>query len=445
MAQHQGARGVAEPGTDLAEPLGVAVDPGHDRVDHGEGAVVAHLLVGGAGERQLAGAGLAGEEQREAQRGVVDHPGPGLAPGDAPPRQGVRRAPAGPARTRPRGRALGTLEVDLEHHAVLGIALGEVDAADRREASLGEAEGAGRHRPPLDRHRPVVPEDGVVGWLEQSRRGGVGDHGVGVQRHHRPGGATRHRDEAVEQVAVHLGGVLVEAPLDLAGPLLHEGDHERTGVLKPAGDIDDPLDATGDGVADRRPGAGEPPQPLRVVLAADHPGDIAHLRGGADAVGSDAVLGVEVAGREEHAVEAAAQRGGAGAAVEHQAVGVGEDDHHVGVGHLGGQPVEDRGGEAHQPGVGVEVRVPRRRVPDRGHAALPGAHPGERDLGPHPLGDDPVVEEAFAALPHRRARLSEALNVHVYRLAQRPAASVGGRTLRSSPDHYRRGPVDPQA
>jgi hypothetical protein len=82
----------------------------------------------------------------------------------------------------------------------------------------------------------------------------------------------------------------------------------------------------GDGVMDRRTGAGELAEPAGEVFAAGDHGRHPGLERRTDAVGADLLLGVAEAGRQVGAVQLLHQRRVRAGALQHQAVPVGQDD-----------------------------------------------------------------------------------------------------------------------
>src|SRR6516162_7154397 len=170
---------------------------------------------------------------------------------------------------------------------------------------------------------------------------------------------------------------------DLVGGGLDQRDHQRVGVLAPAGQVDHAHRLAGDRVVDRHPGAAEAVQVFRVVLVPEHVGGPARLQRGADAVGADPLLGVAEAGGQLDAVQGPLQVVVPGQPSQHQPVGVGQDDADRLAAQFLVQLAQHRFRAADQPGLQVGfVQVVQVDAIGR-HLPLTGAPPRGEDRLAH--------------------------------------------------------------
>ena len=256
--------------------------------------------------------------------------------------RGDRRRAGGP-----RLRHLGRGQLHLQHPA-RGA---PVDPArphlHPRDDPGGQVE---QQHPALGVHRldGAGDERGLVGGVDQLARPVVAHDEVGAHREHRHVAASAGGEVVVQQGQLAGARLVHQRGLDLPRDAGHRRGHEPSGVLAPAREVDDAEQLAADRVPNGCARAGELRQRLDVVLVPEHLGRAAALQRGADAVGADELLRVAEAGGQPDPVQRLRQRRVAGAPLEHDPVGVGEDDAHGLARELVGDRIQHRPGRPHE-------------------------------------------------------------------------------------------------
>ncbi len=252
----------------------------------------------------------------------------------------------------------------------------------------------------LDQHLGgVADQRGLVAGVEQAPGVVVEHDHVVAERQDDAAGPAAGPHVLLEQVDVPAGAGRDQGLGDLVGRGLDQGQHQRVGVLAPAGQVDHADGLAGGRVVDRDARAAELLEVLGVVLVPEHVGRAARFQRGADAVGADAGLGVAEAGGQHDAVEGAFQVVVRGQPGQDEPVGVGQDDADGLAVELLVQVPQDRAGAARQPGLQVGFVQVGQVDMVGGHVPLTGAPPrGEDRLAHRGLVDRVSREEPDSGL-----------------------------------------------
>ena len=200
-------------------------------------------------------------------------------------------------------------------------------------------------------------------------------------------------DVLLEQPQVAAVAGLRQGLVELVGGGPDEREHQRVGVPAPAGQVEHADGLARHRVADRDPGAGQPLEPLGVVLVPEHVRGAARLERGPDPVGADDVLGVGEAGGELDGVELPFQVVVAGEPQQHQPARVGQHDADRLALELLVQVPQDRLGRPREGRVQVGLAEVAQVKPVGGDVPLPRPPPRGQDRLPDRLRVDRVAGE----------------------------------------------------